>query len=895
MNKTREARRSKEHLTGAQRLAGGVGAALLLLVTGVAGAQTASVPQGQQAVVQDGYVLHETADLGGHFVAKNGSGDMYDTLVNIQSGPRVLGETFTLHALPGSKHPLLDDLSAFSNGFGGDPNNFASLNFSKGKLYEFNGLFRRDRTYFDYDLLGNPQIPTGQAGVPIGAATAPTGYLRWPEVTYQDSPFLYNTVRRMLDTDLTLFPLSKVTIRVAYAQNIFQGPSLTPSGNSVAGQEVILEEYQRNSTDDFTGAIDWKPVPGTKLTFEEQVDHYKADSYFTMDPALYTVQEGNGEKVALLDSYTTAYPYGYNSAGSFAPGANCNSSSLQNSGQILSANPGGGLPIIDPACNVISSYYRSQPWRVILPTEIFRLQSTSIKNIQMNGDLRYTNANMNMPNYWEEFQGLDGNETEIRYQGHAGGKREVIAADYGITWDATRTISLSDQITFSDAHQPGAAALTSGTLVKTPTTAGEETINQIAGLTTSAATGTAFEGGPTIGGAPLPAYFGQRFLTNNATVRWDATPRASFALTYRYSNHVIMQNEGGGNPGNVPLGPITATSDPTTGGTVTINENGGIFNASLRPSSKMNINGTAEVFYYDNVYTPVMPRQEQHYRVHFLYRPKEWASVTAAYNDMELHNNTNNTGISTAGASTANPVEVGGVYVTMPIVLEHEAHTRIASLGMDLTPSPYYGFDFSYAFNDVYVSTNACGEGAAGHLPGGSVLPAIADATGSLCSPISKGFGSDNILVPYKDFESAPTEYGSASLALNPTPKVNTNLGYRFSDSSGSRAFSDTGDVNGALDSLYQTPFVNVAWTVHPGLIWKGEYDFYGYGESDAQSGAQYCNTNTAPVLGATSETSVPCSTIANSAMSPGAPAYGFLAPRNFHTNILTLSLHYEF
>ena len=61
------------------------------------------------------------------------------------------------------------------------------------------------------------------------------------------------------------------------------------------------------------------------------------------------------------------------------------------------------------------------------------------------------------------------------------------------------------------------------------------------------------------------------------------------------------------------------------------------------------------------------------------------------------------------------------------------------------------------------------------------------------------------------------------------------------------------------------------------------------------QSGAQYCNTNTAPVVGATSETSVPCSSIANSAMSHGAPAYGFLAPRNFHTNILTLSLHYEF
>jgi hypothetical protein len=61
----------------------------------------------------------------------------------------VLGETFELHALPGTKNTLVDFLTAFSNGFGGDPNNHAKLNFYKGKLYEFSGLFRRHREYFD--------------------------------------------------------------------------------------------------------------------------------------------------------------------------------------------------------------------------------------------------------------------------------------------------------------------------------------------------------------------------------------------------------------------------------------------------------------------------------------------------------------------------------------------------------------------------------------------------------------------------------------------------------------------------------------------------------------------------------------------------------------------------
>ena len=258
---------------------------------------------------------------------------------------------------------------------------------------------------------------------------------------------MFNTVRRMTDTNLTLLPLSKVTFRFAYSKNIFQGPSLTPSGNSVAGSEVLLEEYQRNSTDDFTGAVDWKPVQGTKLTYEEQIDHYKGDSYFTMAPEYLNVQESDGTKVALLASYQNYSPYGYSSTtGAFTPSGVCNATSMISTHtNILYANPTGGLPIIDPACNVISSYFRSQPTREIFPTEIFRLQSSSIKNITMNGDVRYTNANMNLPNYYEDFQGLTRANRSIAYAGFANAKREVVAVDYGIVWQATKTVSLEDQ------------------------------------------------------------------------------------------------------------------------------------------------------------------------------------------------------------------------------------------------------------------------------------------------------------------------------------------------------------------------------------------------------------------------------------------------------------------
>jgi hypothetical protein len=103
-----------------------------------------------------------------------------------------------------------------------------------------------------------------------------------------------------------------------YSQNIFQGPSLSPSGYQFAKYDAILEEYQRNSTDDFTGRSTGSRCAGTKLTFEEQIDHYKADSYFTMAPGDFIVQEADGTPVA-IDDYDSQTPY---------PSGACNANSI---------------------------------------------------------------------------------------------------------------------------------------------------------------------------------------------------------------------------------------------------------------------------------------------------------------------------------------------------------------------------------------------------------------------------------------------------------------------------------------------------------------------------------------------------------------------------------------
>jgi hypothetical protein len=844
-----------------QRTAGGIGVAILLMTTGSALAQNptpaAPLPMPEtQVTAPEGYTIHQSADLGGHITGLSGSGAMYDTLVNMQSGMRVLGETFEMRALPGKKHTLVDSISAMGNGFGGDPNNFAKLNLSKGKLYDFTGLFRRDRQYFDYDLLGNPNIPGGQS-IPIGPTGAPTGSLAWPQV--EQSSVLFNTVRRMTDTNLTLNPLSTVTYRFGYSQNIFEGPTLSPSGYQFAKYDAILKEYQRNSNDDFTGGIDWKPVQGTKLTFEEEINHYKADSYFTLNPSAFIAQEADGTKVALND-YDSLTPYSSSA---------CNANSMGTTPLLSAPQTPGGLPVINAACAVVTSYLRSQPTRILYPTEILRLQSSSLKNVSMNGDVRYTNANMNLPNYYDSYQGLNGTTRSLTYTGTASAKREVLAADYGVIWQAMKTFSLAEQVSFSSVHQPGTTTMTSGTTVSTPATAGNETINYSGPLTTKAAAAGAstFEGSGSIG-TPLPGYFGQNFLINNLTASWDASSRATLSFTYRYGTHTIAQ----GSPHNTALA-VGATSN----GTVTINENGGILNAAVRPTTNWSINGTVELLYDDNVFTPVGPRQTVHYRVHTKYRLKPWATFTGAYNDLERHNNTNNN--QSAVAAGDDPYEGP---------LNHVDRSRVFSVGGMLAPNEHYGLDFNYSYSDVYTATNICYDSGAS-----ATLPGTASTNSSGAPNVCQGVftrGSTTQLADWfaRDFMDAPTQYGSVALTMSPVKSIHSNLGYRISAVNGSQFFNDARAVNGSLNSSYQSPYVNLAWTIHPGLVWRGEYNFYGYGEGGA-SGPEFCSTSTS-----LTSVVVPCTSLSSPTGLTESPS-GLTAPRNFHANNITLGVHYEF
>ena len=839
-------------------------AVMILSTAGIAIAQNANPASPTPEVkftTPDGYTSHHTIDMGGRMTNLSGSGAMYDTLVNLQSGPRVEGETFQLHALPGSKHTLVDDLSAFGTGFGGDPSIMAKLDASKNKVYEFSGIFRRGRLYSNYDLLANPNIPSGLS-IPIGPANAPTAKLAWPQVNR--SPVMFNTVRRMTDTNLTIRPFDTFTYRFGYSHSTMEGPALSPS-YTIMKYNAMLEEYERNGSDDFLGALDWKPSQATKISFEMQANHYKSDTFFTLDPNGFIVQEANGTP-AYLGNFTSFTPYGIAGCNTGSMGSAYTSSSVYT---ILSpANTPGGMPIINPACDVVTSYLRSQPTRNWTPTGTIRLQSSAIQNVSMNGNVHYTGGTSDMPNYYESAQGLNGAVRSVVWSGgHSTAKRSVIGADYGIVWRATSTVSLADQATYSSVHEPSNSIIPPQVTLSTPTTTvagnnGFETINYSGPLNTGV--GSLPHG---INGTLTFNYYGQEYVINNLTASWDASARARLALTYRYSN----RNIGQGIPHQGPI-PIVV-SDPVSG-TISINENAGVFNAALHLAKDWDLNGTAEFGYADNAFTAVGQRQFRQYRVHTIYRAKSWATISGSYSDRERHNNTNNNQAA---------VSAGDSNYNGPI--NHIDYSRVGSMGLALTPSEHYGVNLNYSYSDVYAATNICySSGAAAAT---ATTPAFAGAA-TVTSSGAPNLCAGNATWMARDFMSAPTQFGSVSLSYTPTDKVHANLGYTASAVNGSRFFNDARDVNGSMVSTYQSPFVNLAYTMHPGLIWKAQFNYYGYGEG-GPSGSPLCSTATSPQAVIT-----PCASIGvPTGLTEGTA--GATAPRDFHANNITLGVHYEF
>ena len=240
----------------------GIAALMLASIPGSLIAQNAqSAPEGVNSL---GYIVHSSGEIGYRSTNISGSTDMYDTLVNLQSGPRLLDETISMQSMT-HQGLLFDNLYVSSFGWGGDPNNVLRARIDKNKWYNFTGSFRRDQNFSDFDLLANPLNP-------------PTST---PYLPVLNSPHLFDTTRRMTDVDLILLPQSRVSFRVGYSHNNMTGPSYSSIHE---GTDALLLQNWNTTMNSFRFGADWHAAPRTVISYDQLFDYYKGDTSYGLAP-----------------------------------------------------------------------------------------------------------------------------------------------------------------------------------------------------------------------------------------------------------------------------------------------------------------------------------------------------------------------------------------------------------------------------------------------------------------------------------------------------------------------------------------------------------------------------------------------------------------------------------
>jgi len=332
-----------------------VAAALLLPCLGAA-------QEAREGINSGNYNVKQAFEFGYRFTDFTGSQAVFGSFVNFNDGPRLLEHTLEMRSL-NHQGWLFDNFYLTSMGYGGDPNNFSRLRMYKNKWYNFNANFRLDRNRWDYNLLANPLNPTTSS----------------PFVPVTDSPHRFDTVRRMGDYNLTLFPQSRVRLRMGYARSIHEGPSVYTVR---AGTEAVAFQGWKTTLNSYTMGLDFKFIPKTNVSYDQFLHYYKGDTTWAITDFPY--QLSNGTPVNLGLPFNTV-------AGQ--PCARPLTSTT--------TTP----PTADATCNSFILYNMSGNVRTTYPTEQLSFQSNYFKNLDLAGRFAYSSSDHAIPSFRENFDG----------------------------------------------------------------------------------------------------------------------------------------------------------------------------------------------------------------------------------------------------------------------------------------------------------------------------------------------------------------------------------------------------------------------------------------------------------------------------------------------------------
>ena len=789
----------KRRLTAfAGRVIGLLSMALYLMGTPVARAQQDL--DEQKGLDQGNYNIKQSIEFGGRFTSISGDQQAYDTFVNLQQGPRLLGFTLEMNSL--NHHDTLFDRLYFSNfGYGGDPVDLSRLRMAKNKWYNFDALFRKDENFWDYSLQANPLNPTTPfANGPVGF-----GPPACTSCVLTTSPHLFNTRCKLGDYSLLILPQSKIRFRLGYSRNIVEGSAFSSIHQGT--EQALFEDY-KTTVNTYRLGVDFKVLPRTNISYDQIWNYFKGDTG-TTDPfenPLFRLSNGAAVDLGLSFNAAANQPCG---------------------GTFLATG------FVNPTCSAYFSYLNHGRTRTNTPSEQLSLQSNYWKSWDLSARVSYSAGDSNVFGYNEAIFGREA-RTNLRNDNVTGpihNRRVAANADFGATWHITDKLSFVDSFHYLNWHDPGdfAAGDCSFFSPNLLTPANVFTPTVTTPLTCVAPEGT-IAGTPThttSSLADISVIVDSNFLkqdekTNLAEFEYQFSPKIGARLGFRYRHRAIddnffetkneiyfPNNAARGDcalihpaqpltQGNLPAGcTLNAggsisfiTPAPSAGpGETLINEYAGVFGLWARPTNNWKISFDTELMSADNVFTRISPRESQEYRLRTTYKPTGWLNVNGSVTIWEGRDNVEN--------------------------VNNLQHNRVYGFSAMFQPAEKYGFELGYDYNDVFSQILICFTSSA--VPVG---PATVNCPGVT--------GLQQQLSTYTN----TSHYGYFDFTVTPVHRLTARVGANLTGTSGTALLVITPTVpSGPLNSKWLHPFGGVDYHFGKGWTGKAYWDYYGYHE----------------------------------------------------------------
>lgn len=746
----------------------------------------------QKGIEQGNYNIKQSIEFGGRFAHIGGDAQTYDTFVNLQQGPRLLGFTLEMQSL--DHHAALFDRLYFSNfGYGGDPNNVSRLRINKNKWYDFDALFRRDENVWNYSLLANPLNPT------TAFTNGPAGF--GPPICTScvigSSPQQFDTRRRMSDYNLLLLPQSKIRFRMGYSRNINEGPSLTTIHQ---GTEQLLFQEVRDSMNAYRVGVDFKVLPRTNISYDEILSFYKGDTGQTDKNQTFALPNGTPVDLGVSLSAAASQPC----AGTFLAGG-----------------------LVNPTCSAYINYLRHGRIRTNSPTEQLSMQSNYFQSWDLSAKVSYTAGDMNVNNLTESLTGREA-RTNLFNQTNSGpvfGRHVAANADFGATWHITEKLSFVDSFHFSNWHNPAELDNSGCSFFSTNLVTAANVFTPGAGLPlstvctppASSVAGTpahSSSSGPDISFAVSSLFLKQDEKTNLAELEYQFSPRLGTRLGFRYRHRSIDDNDfertteiffpNNANRGDCALaggvlpagctangdGSFTfVTPDPVASPDETlINEYSAVFGIWARPVNHLKVSFDMELMSADNAFTRISPRQTQEYRLRTTYKPADWMSLSGSVTLWEGRNNV---------------AEVNNLQ-----------HNRVYAFSAAFQPNDKVGLELGYDYNDVFSQILIC-------FTSSTVVtgPSTVSCTGvpGLVQQLSTYTNKSN--------------FGYFDASWKPLRRLTARLGANLTGTSGTVLIISPNAPSGPLNSTYLQPFGGMDYHFAKGWTGKAYWGYYGYHE----------------------------------------------------------------